>query len=352
MLTGRRAEILGLVVNEYIDTAAPVSSRALVDRHRLRVSSATIRNELARLEEEGYIAQPHTSAGRVPLDRGYRVYVEELMAELPVSADEQRTIEHQFHQAHARVEDWLSLAAHVLASAVANVAVIVRPRGQSAQLRHIQLVELQSETVLLVAVMEDGRVQQQVVLLSGIEDRAALASRAERLNARIAGATQVRALLLEETLDSDDQRVLRAVADLIEAHHVAAETYVEGVRSALEQPEFSSVDRMLEAVRHLQAYELAHALSTAGDLTHGATRVTIGSENADDWLHDWSVVVSTFGDPATPAGTIAVIGPTRMRYGHTIPRVRYVASLMDALMQGSGIPGSGMPISGIQGAAR
>lgn len=337
MLTGRRAEILGLVVNEYIDTAAPVSSRALVDRHRLRVSSATIRNELARLEEEGYIAQPHTSAGRVPLDRGYRVYVEELMAELPVSADEQRTIEHQFHQAHARVEDWLSLAANVLAAAVANVAVIVRPRGQSAQLRHIQLVELQAETVLLVAVMADGRVQQQVVLLSGVEDRAALARRAERLNAHIAGAeaARVRALLGDDAMDADDHRVLRAVAELIEAHHMAAETYVEGVRSALEQPEFSSVDRMLEAVRHLQAYELTHALSAAGQIAAGATRVTIGSENADDWMHDWSVVVSTFGDPGAPAGTIAVIGPTRMRYGHTIPRVRYVASLMDALMHGT-----------------
>src|SRR5947207_4426310 len=134
MLTGRRAEILGLVVNEYIDTAAPVSSRALVEGHGLRVSTATIRNELARLEDEGYIGQPHTSAGRIPLDLGYRVYVEELMAEYPVGADEQRTIAHQFHQAPARVEEWLSLAATVLAGAVANVAVIVRPRGQSTRL--------------------------------------------------------------------------------------------------------------------------------------------------------------------------------------------------------------------------
>lgn len=348
MLTGRRAEILGLVVNEYIDTAAPVSSRALVDRHRLRVSSATIRNELARLEEEGYIAQPHTSAGRVPLDRGYRVYVEELMAEQPVSPDEQRTIEHQFHQAPAREEDWFSLAAHVLASAVANVAVIVRPRGQVAQLRHIQLVELQGETVLLVAVMDDGRVQQQVVVLGGIEDRATLAFRAERLNQRIAGAgaARVRGLLADESFDADDQRVLRAVADLIDAHHMAAETYVEGVRSALEQPEFSSVDRMLEAVRHLQAYELTHALPDPSELTAGATLVSIGSENADDWMHGWSVVMSNFGDHGTPAGTIAVIGPTRMRYGHTIPRVRYLASLMDALLHGTGMHGSGMPAPG------
>ncbi len=338
MLTSRRAEILGLVVNEYIDTAAPVSSRALVDRHGLRVSTATIRNELARLEDEGYIAQPHTSAGRVPLDRGYRVYVEELMAEYPVGAEEQRTIEHQFHQAPARVEDWLSLAANVLSSSVANVAVIVRQRGPAARLRHVQLVELQGETALLVAVMDDSRVQQRVVVLSRPEDRAALAARAERLNAHIAGydALAVRALATDETLDHDDVRLLRAIAELIEAHRISGEAYVDGIRSALEQPEFASVDRMLEAVRHLQAYELTHALPAPDDIDPGTARVMIGSENFDDWMHDWSVVVSPFGDREAPAGTIAVLGPTRMRYGYTIPRVRYVASLINTLLHGLG----------------
>lgn len=333
MLTGRRAEILGLVVSEYIDTAAPVSSRALVDRHHLQVSTATIRNELARLEEDGYIAQPHTSAGRVPLERGYRLYVQELMAEQPVGTDEQRTIAHQFHQAPARPEEWFSLAAHVLASAVDNVAVIVRPRTQSA-VRHLQLVELQGETVLLVAVMDDGRVEQRVLQLAQAEERAALAARAERLNQRIGGcdATSVR-VLAQDAADVDDARVLRATAELIEAR-TAAEAYIEGVRSALEQPEFSSVDRMLEAVRHLQAYELTRALPLPREIDPGVTRVMIGTENADDWMHDWSVVVSSFGEPSAPAGTIAVIGPTRMRYGYTIPRVRYVASLMNRLLHG------------------
>ena len=337
MLSGRRAEILGLVVNEYIDTATPVSSRALVDRHGLHVSSATIRNELARLEEDGYIAQPHTSAGRVPLERGYRVYVEELMAEHPVGAEEQRTIEHQFHQAPARAEDWFGLAASVLASSVANVAVIVRPRSHSARLRHLQLVELHEETVLLVAVMDDSQVQQRVVVLSRATDRATLAGRAERLNARVGGADApaVRAIA-EELRDADDIRVLRAAAELIDAHRAAAEAYVDGVRSALEQPEFASVDRMLEAVRHLQAYELTQSLPAPDELGIGITRVIIGSENPDDWMHDWSLIVSTFGDADQPMGTIAVLGPTRMRYGYTIPRVRYVARLMNSLLHGVG----------------
>jgi heat-inducible transcriptional repressor len=335
VLTRRRIEILGLVVHEYIDTAAPVSSRALVARHSLNVSTATIRNELARLEEDGYITQPHTSAGRVPLDRGYRLYVEELMAEEPVGLDEQRTIEHQFHQAPARLEEWLSLAATILSGAVANVAVITRPSSRLARLRHVQLVHLHEDTVLLVAVMDDGRVQERMLQLSVIEDQDALSVRAGRLNAYIAtaDAATVRTLR-DEFVDPDDQHLVQVVADLIDEHRIAGETYLEGLRSVLEQPEFASVDRMLEAVRHLQAYELLRALPAPEDLDAGATRVMIGSENSDDWMQDWSVVTSAFGDYGGPVGTIAVLGPTRMRYSYTIPRVRYVASLMSALLQG------------------
>ena len=337
VLTRRRTEILGLVVHEYIDTAAPVSSRALVSRHGLNVSTATIRNELARLEEDGYVAQPHTSAGRIPLDRGYRLFVEELMAEEPVGLDEQRTIEHQFHQAPARLEEWLSLAATVLAAAVANVAVITRPSNRLMRLRHVQLVHLHDETVLLVAVMDDGRVQERILQMSRTEAQDGLSARAARLNARIAGgdADAVRTIA-DDLVDADDERVVRAVAELIEEHRIAGETYLEGLRSALEQPEFASADRMLEAVRHLQAYDLLRALPTPNELSPGATRVMIGSENGDDWMQDWSVVTSAFGDYSGPLGTIAVLGPTRMRYGYTIPRVRYVASLVSALLQGVG----------------
>ena len=121
MLTERRAAILGMVVSEYINTAEPVSSRAIVARNHLDVSTATIRNELARLEEDGYITQPYTSAGRVPSDLGYRTFVEMLMAEEPVRADEQRTIEHQLHQVMGGLDEWLSLAATILAGAVGKI---------------------------------------------------------------------------------------------------------------------------------------------------------------------------------------------------------------------------------------
>jgi len=337
VLSGRRADILGLVIEEYIDTAAPVSSQALVVRHRLNVSSATVRNELARLEDEGYITHPHTSAGRVPSDLGYRVYVEALMPERPIPADEQRTIEHQFHQVPAEIEEWLRLASTILSTAVSNVAVITRPRRYGSRLRQVQLVQLVGDRVLLVAVLDDGGVQERILFLSQPEEQEQLATRAQRLNGCYAGlsAVQVRELI-DELPDSDDARVATAVLELIEAHDAATELFIDGLRSALEQPEFASSQRMLEAVRHLDAYELAQVLPQPAQIEDGSANVMIGGENQSDWMQEWSLIAASFGDADGMRGTIAVLGPTRMRYGETIPRVRYVASLVGSLLKGLG----------------
>jgi heat-inducible transcriptional repressor len=332
VLTERRASILGMVVDEYVQTAEPVSSRALVERHRLDVSTATIRNELARLEEEGYITHPYTSAGRIPSDFGYRTYVENLMAEEPVGADEQRTIEHQLHQVVGGLDEWLSLSATILSSSVENAAVVTRPRAASSRLRHAQLVELTRETALLVAVMDDGRVRQRLLPQLQPVTQAALQERALRLNGRLEGADAAHARALVDDLeDADEVATVRAIADLIDEQRIAEETYVDGVAAVLRQPEFSDVDRMLEAVAYLQAYRLRALLEAAADTPIGNIRVVIGREHGDETLQDWSVVVARYGDGQT-SGAVAVMGPTRMAYRRTIPRVRYVASLMSHLL--------------------
>lgn len=335
MLSGRRAEILGLVIEEYISTATPVSSQALVVRHRLGVSSATVRNELARLEDDGYITHPHTSAGRVPSDLGYRVYVEALMPDRPIPADEQRTIEHQFHQVPAEIEEWLRLASTILAAAVNNVAVISRPRRYGSRLRQVQLVHLAGERALLVAVLDDGGVQERIVLLAQPEEQDELAERARRLNSRFAGLTAEQARAVPESAgDAEDGRLAAAVIELVEAHDAATELFIDGLRSALEQPEFASSQRMLEAVRHLDAYELGRVIPPPAQIEDGSANVMIGGENPSEWMQDWSLIAASFGDADGMRGTIAVLGPTRMRYGETIPRVRYVASLVGSLLKG------------------
>ena len=333
MLTERRADILGMLVSDYIATAEPVSSRALVGRRGLDVSAATIRNELAALEQDGYITHPYTSAGRIPSDLGYRLYVESLMHEERVPPTERRTVEHQFHQASGGLDDWLGLAASVLAGWVGNVAVVTRPRARVARLKRVQLVHLRDDAVLLVAVMDDGRVQQRMMMLDSPIDQRALDACADRLNARCAGrgVAAVR-LAAEELAEGDERAAAMALAELIERHRAAEGTYLEGLQVVLEQPEFSSPERMLEAVRHLVAYELYRVLGPAADIEPGSTRVSIGSENEDPSMRDWSVVISTYGNLAGPAGTVAVLGPTRMHYARTIPRVRYVATLISDLL--------------------
>ncbi len=334
VLTERRATILGLVVREYVQTAEPVSSKALVDRRGLDVSSATVRNEMARLEDEGYITHPHTSAGRIPSDLGYRTYVQSLMAEEPVGMEEQRTISHQLHQVAGALDEWLSLTATILAGAVGNVAVVTRPRTVTAgRLRHLQLVELNADTTLLVAVMDDGRLRQRLVPLRAAATQVQLQDRAARLNARLAAMDGASArALAAELADTDDASIVRAAAELIEEHHGAEETYLDGLSRALRQPEFADPDRMLDAVARLQTYRLRSLLEGTADAQPGETRVVIGSELAADEMQDWSVVIARYGDADT-AGTVAVVGPTRMAYERTIPRVRYIASLMGQLLR-------------------
>jgi heat-inducible transcriptional repressor len=333
VLTERQAAVLRLVVQEYIDSAEPVSSRALVEKHGLSVSSATIRNEMARLEEEGYITHPHTSAGRVPSELGYRHYVESLMAEETVPAEEQRTIEHQLHQVLGGLDEWLSLAATILATSVGNVAVVTRPQTRAARLKHVQLVELHGDSVLLVAVMDDGRVRQRILPLRAPLRQEQLNERALRLNGRLAGVGAAAArILAADIVDPEEAMVVRAVSDLIEEQRYTEETFLDGLREVLEQPEFSTVDRMLLAVQQLEAYRVRRLLEQArSDI--GITRVLIGREHGDAAMLDWSVVVANYGDASGSVGTVAVLGPTRMRYERTIPRVRYVATLMGHLIE-------------------
>ena len=251
----------------------------------------------------------------------------------PVVEQEQLTIRHQFHQAPAQMEEWLRLAATVLAASVGNVAVITRPRSPAVMLRQVQLVHLRDELVLVVAVLDDAGVEQCVLALDDPTDQAHLTRNAERMNAEWSGAhiEELRSAAAEAT-DPIDRLVLAQVAALLESHERGGEVYVDGLRNALRQPEFEDAERMLTAVEHLQAYHLRAVLPDPFDGRVGDARVTIGDDHPDAWLHDWSVVSAPFGDGTEWSGTIAVIGPTRMRYGYTLPRVRYVSEVMSALL--------------------
>ncbi len=192
-MTERRQRILGLVVREYINTAQPVGSEALA-RLNLGVSPATIRNELAALEAEGYLTHPHTSAGRVPTEKGYRYFVESLMDEFELSPVEQRMISHQFHQVTLDVEQWMRLSAAVLAHTSHMAALVTAPRSPQSRFKHVELIAISEAVAMLVLVLQEGTVKQQMLNLTKPMEQDELRRVANRLNDRFAGlnAVQVR----------------------------------------------------------------------------------------------------------------------------------------------------------------
>ena len=335
-LSERRARILALIVEDYVDSAQPVGSATLVARHDLDLSSATVRSEMAALEDDGLITHPHTSAGRVPSDRGYRTYVGSLMNERPLTSEEELTILHQFHQSVADLERWVALSASVLANSLRNAAIATLPRPAGARLRQIQLVEIGGERVLLIAVMSDAAVRQQAFEYAGGVAQERLTQLAGRLNERLSGRTADEIAALEPGAGPQaalEALVLERAAELTRAEgDVAGEPpVVEGVRELLRQPEYEGhSDRLLDALEAVERSRLRRAIP---DRPLGAddVAVVIGDENADGPYRDMSFVLARYGQPGGAGGVVGLLGPTRLRYPEAIAHVRYVRDVLTEL---------------------
>ncbi len=332
VLTQRQESILELVVDEYIESATPVSSRLLASRQELPLSSATIRNELAQLEENGYITHPYTSAGRIPSDQGYRHYVESLMDEKPLSFDEMRTIEHQLHQVNGGLDEWLSLTATILSTTVGGIAMVIRPSAETTSLKHVQLVELNGTSVMLVVVMNNGFIGQKILNLSRPYLQNELNIYAETLNQNLKDPSpQSDRQSININNKIDDNIIIDAIFQLSINQQGQHEAYLDGLSTVLNQPEFTDVNQMREAIENLDAYHLRMLIEHSPKVEPGTTHVLIGEEHGDELMREWSVIISSFGDRISN-GTVAVLGPKRMDYPRSIPRVRYIAELMSALM--------------------
>jgi heat-inducible transcriptional repressor len=333
-LTERRAAILQLIITDYVRSATPVGSENIVRTHGLGVSPATLRNEMARLEDEGYISHPHTSAGRVPSDKGYRYYVETLMQDTDITNDEKLRILHQFHQASMEISEWLQLAASVLAQSAQNLAVVTAPRTASAKLKHLQLVGLSDLTTLMVLVTEDIKVHQQVIALQEPVSQEELNEMAGRLNQRLAGMGADSIVENLENVAPLEEALARHAAEMLAIEDTSqyAEPHLEGIANVLRQPEFSRSDRMLDVVEALEERNLAKVIpfETIGD--EGVT-VIIGAENRQDAMRDCSVVIARYtAGEGGPTGALGLLGPTRMDYPRAIASVRYLGRVMSELM--------------------
>ncbi len=341
-LDHRAQAILRAVIEEYVATATPVSSQALVERYRLGVSSATVRNILAELEAAGLLTHPHTSAGRVPTDAGYRYYVEAIVEAAPLPPVEQLMIRHQFGQVEYASEHWFRLAATTLAAATRAAGLATPAKPRAAQVRRIDLVSIQDRLASLITVLREGTIKQLLVALPEAVDQETLGAAADLLNATLVDLTadQIERRLgrfeTTERIPALARRFAERVVQLLREYDatVIEELFSDGLLNVMAAPEFaeSAKLRRVFSVLENRAY-LAELLPVVAAAGPGQVRVFIGRENPPAEMADVSLVLAPYGRPGGAVGIVGVLGPTRMAYPQAIGSVRFVSGLMNELVE-------------------
>jgi heat-inducible transcriptional repressor len=334
VLDDRKLAVLRAIIEDYVSTTEPVGSKTLVDRHNLDVSPATIRNDMAVLEEQGYIAQPHTSAGRVPTDKGYRLFVDRMSRVKPLSAAERRAIE-TFLAGAYDLDDVVTRTVRLLAQLTRQVAVVQYPSLRSSSVRHIELVPITASRLLLVLITDTGRVEQRGIELPGAIDDESIAQLRAVLNACLDGRPLAEAALVAADLPARIAPVERANAAAVLSVLLESlaersdEKVVFGGAANLAAGDFSSGLRdVLEALE--EQVVLMRLLGETGESAE--VTVKIGAENPVQGLHDASVVSTGYGAGDQVLAKLAVLGPTRMDYPGTMGAVHAVARYVGQIL--------------------
>ncbi|MBO0706743.1 MAG: heat-inducible transcription repressor HrcA [Candidatus Dormibacteraeota bacterium] len=322
----RKQNILKAVVNEFTLTAVPVASQALVTRHFVNLSPATVRNELSELVDLGYLDQPHTSAGRVPTDRGYRYFVDFLMDMVPVPPQIDSFIEGEL----SVVPDPQVLAekvANVIATVTQNAAVVTAPHGPQARIKHLDLISLEPKEILIVLLVEGNLIRQQAITVSRAVTQAELTRLANKVNRTLKGSDreEVRSRIAR-VRDSLERELLSQLELVLELFERGAGTLVvhDGVRNLIKQPEFAQSARLNEVLEVLE--ETRYLAALLQELAAGSEmQIVIGSEHRTSQLRSCAVILTTYGPSRRLKGVLGVVGPTRMDYGATVGRLQTVA---------------------------
>jgi len=337
----RSQAILRAVIEEYVSTAQPVASQALVDRYGLGVSSATVRNILAELEAAGLLTHPHTSAGRVPTDAGYRFFVESIADAVPLPAVEQLMIRHQFGQVEFASEHWFRLAATTLAGLTRAAGIATPAKPNAAHIRRIDLVSVNERMASLILVLREGAIKQAAITVDESEavDQSTLNAVAGLLNERLLDRTAASAEQILAKLDDAErtqrlaQRVGERIVRILRDYDAAAveEVFSDGLLNVMEAPEFAQSDKLRQVFSALEnrAYLGELVGSVAGS---GRIRIVIGAENPREEMHDVTLILAPYGRPGRAIGVVGVLGPTRMSYPNAIGTVSFVSGLMDELV--------------------
>jgi heat-inducible transcriptional repressor len=335
----RSQAVLRAVIEEYVITAQPVGSQSLVDRYGLGVSSATVRNTLAELEAAGLLGHPHTSAGRIPTDAGYRWYVESVIDAVPLPAVEQLMIRHQFGQVEFASEHWFRLAASTIAAATREAGIATPAKPTTARVRRVDLVTISERLASLVIILREGTIKQVLLTVDEGIDQTGLTIVAGVINELVTGRSAAeiggRLVSIDARMPYADlaRRVGERIATILREYDATAveDVYSDGLLNVMAAPEFAESDKLRRVFSALEnrAY-LGELVGTVAEA--GTVRVIIGSENRAPDMHDVSLVMAPYGRPGRAVGVVGVLGPTRMAYPHAIGTVRFVSGLMHELV--------------------
>lgn len=336
-LTDRQKLILALVIHDYIETTEPVGSQSIVKRYNLGISPATVRNAMMDLTEAGYLRQPHTSAGRVPTEEGYRYFVRQLMGHTELPANTKRTIVHQFYQAGRDLNRWMRLAASVLANQSQAASLVTSPIPEKARFKHLELIATHGRQILMVLVLAEGEVRQQMLTLTEAVPQEQLSACANRINQLCQGLDKDGiAPIKDRTTDALEQDILKLVYEEMQRleSNLAGEIFRDGLTNVLAEPEFSESEAARKALRVFEERPFLEDLLSRTVLSSGSegVQILIGGEGNWEELRDCSMVLARYGAPGIATGAMGVLGPIRMSYGRSVSTVRFVSGLLSDLV--------------------
>lgn len=342
-LSDRKLKILEAIITDYIETAEPIGSRTIAKKYDLGISPATIRNEMSDLEEMGLIEQPHTSAGRVPSDKGYRLYVDNMMqSSSGLSGSQAEYLANAINYNVTKIEYIMQQTAKAISMLTNYTAVVSEPVDNQVRVKHLQLVPVDERSIVAVVVTSDNTVKNSVIQIKTMPDTDTLAqiskavnvlmkdTAAERIDKRLADA-------VFDTFPEYQETIVKVINVVISElkHNRDVHLYTSGVRNMLGFPEFNDLDKIKNIFQTFEEKEMLISLLGNGESPADKIQILIGNENSIEELKDCSVVRANYKFGGNSIGRIGIIGPTRMNYSQTVSVLNEIVKTLDNFMSNS-----------------
>jgi len=333
----RKKKILQAIVDSYIRSAEPVGSRSISRNYNLGISAATIRNEMSDLEEQGYLAQPHTSSGRIPSDKGYRFYVDCLMQKEGLTAVQEQFIKNEYEERRREMELLIQQTSKLLSQVTNYISLVQGPRWQESTFKHLRLMPLADKSVMVILITDTGLIRNKVIELEKSLDPQQLEGITWLLNSKLKGATLEK---IEKIGWQEIEKTIRIGSDLLEqtmqlfneALEMPEEkVYLEGTVKILDHPEFKDLEKFKSLLGTLEKSDLLSQVLTENS-KKGEVGIVIGEENKHFEMKECSIITATYQVGGRPFGTIGVLGPTRMDYGKVVSVVEFVARVLGEIL--------------------